>query len=64
MIDVEMWAIKDVEKDQIVKTKWGRSLWSRKQSPKTVNIIGYRKWEKGTDSLKPIKVRVTEITDD
>ena len=64
MIDVEMWAIKDVEKDQIVKTKWGRSLWSRKQSPKAVNIIGYRKWEKGTDNLKPIKVRVTEVTDD
>ena len=64
MIDVEMWAIKDTEKDQMIKTKWGRSLWSRKQSPKTLNIIGYRKWERGTNNFKPIKVRVVEVLDD
>tara|TARA_R110001592_G_scaffold272260_1_gene538935 strand:- start:256 stop:450 length:195 start_codon:yes stop_codon:yes gene_type:complete len=64
MIDTEMWAIKDIEKDKIVMTKWGRSLWLRKQSPNKVNIIGYRRFEGGNADLKPIKVKVTEIIDD
>ena len=64
MIEVEMWAIKDVEKDELIMTKFGRSLWKRKQSPKNVNITGYRHWEKGSDMLKPVKVMIKEIVDD
>ena len=64
MIEVEMWAIKDVEKDVLIMTKFGRSLWKRKQSPKSVNVIGYRHWEKGIDMLQPVKVKIMEIVDD
>ena len=64
MIEVEMWAIKDVEKDELVQTKFGRSLWKRKQSPKNVNVIGYRAWERGYGMLQPVKVKVMEILND
>ena len=64
MIEVEMWAIKDVEKDELVQTKFGRSLWKRKQSPKIVNVIGYRPWERGYGMLQPVKVKVMEILND
>ena len=45
-------------------TKYGRSLWLRKQSPNNVNVIGYRRFEGGNAALKPIRVKVTEIVDD
>ena len=64
MIEVEMWAIKDVEKDELIMTKFGRSLWKRKQSPNNVNVIGYRHWEKGNGMLQPVKVRITELVND
>ena len=64
MIEVEMWAIKDVEKDELIMTKFGRSLWKRKQSQKNVNVIGYRHWEKGNGMLQPVKVRITELVND
>jgi len=64
MIDVERWAIKDRLTDKLVIAKWGRTLWKRKPHPKNVNILGYRHWEKGSDYLTPIKVRVQEIEDE
>ena len=42
MIDVEMWAIKDTEKNTLVVTKWGRNTWKRKVNPDSVNIVGYK----------------------
>lgn len=73
MIDVEMWAIKDKELDKLVITKWGRMLWKRKTHPTQVNVVGYweHKWENGKKvecpkfkRLKPVRVRVQEITND
>ena len=77
MIDIEMWAIKDISKNKLIVTKWGRSTWKRKMYPDGVNIIGYRKYyfDHSTSPptkientkykmLKPIKIRVTEIADD
>ena len=64
MIDVEWWAIKDRLTDKLVANKWGRTLWKRKPHLKNVSIIGYRYWEKGSDYLTPIKVRVQEIEDE
>ena len=77
MIDVEMWAIKDTEKDKLVVTKWGRSTWKRKMNPNSVNIVGYQRYDfdwttkppTRTENvkyknLKPIKIKVKEIIDD
>ena len=77
MIDAEMWAIKDTEKNTLVVTKWGRNTWKRKVNPDSVNIVGYKKynWDSSKQPwvrtecpkykmLKPIKVRVMEIVDD
>tara|TARA_A100000172_G_scaffold36987_2_gene22537 strand:- start:56 stop:289 length:234 start_codon:yes stop_codon:yes gene_type:complete len=77
MIDVEMWAIKDTEKNTLVVTKWGRNTWKRKVNPDSVNIVGYKKynWDSSKQPwvrtecskykmLKPIKVKVMEIVDD
>tara|TARA_R110002153_G_scaffold220123_1_gene372610 strand:- start:241 stop:450 length:210 start_codon:yes stop_codon:yes gene_type:complete len=69
MIDVEMWAIKDTEKDKLIITKFGRSTWKRKMHPKGVNIVGYSGYKKDVDAgsldmLKPIRIRVTELQDD
>ena len=77
MIDVEMWAIKDTEKDKLIITKFGRSTWKRKMNPNSVNIVGYQRYNWDMTSqpwvqtecpkykmLKPIKIRVTEIADD
>lgn len=77
MIDVEMWAIKDTEKDKLVVTKWGRSTWKHKMNPNSVNIVGYQRYDfdwttrpptrtenAKYKNLKPIKIRVKEIIDD
>ena len=77
MIDVEMWAIKDTEKDKLIITKFGRSTWKRKMNPNSVNIVGYQRynWDRTSQPwvrtecpkykmLKPIRIRVTEIADD
>ncbi len=77
MIDAEMWAIKDTEKNTLVVTKWGRNTWKRKVNPDSVNIVGYKKynWDSSKQPwvrtecpkykmLKPIKVRVMEVVDD
>ena len=69
MIEVEMWAIKDTEKDKLVVTKFGRSTWKRKMNPSGVNIVGYRKYQWDTTKqpwvqtecpkykmLKPIRI--------
>ena len=77
MINVEMWAIKDTEKNTLVVTKWGRNTWKRKVNPDSVNIVGYKKynWDSSKQPwvrtecpkykmLKPIRVKVTEIIDD
>jgi len=77
VIDVEMWAIKDTEKNTLVVTKWGRNTWKRKVNPDSVNIVGYKKynWDSSKQPwvrtecpkykmLKPIRVKVTEIIDD
>ena len=39
LIDLEMWALKDVEKNIIIRTKWGRSTWTRKPNVKNLPII-------------------------
>tara|TARA_R110002073_G_scaffold10635_3_gene50525 strand:- start:3981 stop:4178 length:198 start_codon:yes stop_codon:yes gene_type:complete len=60
-IDIEMWALKDVERNTIVRTKWGRSTWTRKPHVNNLPIIpGYYGWEL-RDKLKPIKITVKEI---
>ena len=77
MIDTEMWAIKDTEKNTLVVAKWGRNTWKRKVNPDSVNIVGYKKYNWNSSKqpwvrtecpkykmLKPIKVRVMEIVDD
>ena len=69
MIELEMWAIKDTEKNTLVITKFGRSFWKRKMNPSGVNIVGYSGYKKGVDAgsldmLKPIRVKVVEIADD
>ena len=77
MIDVEMWSIKDTEEDKLIVTKFGRSTWKRKMNPNSVNIVGYNKYNFDLSTqpptrtenakykrLKPIRIRVTEITDD
>ena len=77
MIDIEMWSIKDTEKDKLIVTKFGRSTWKRKMNPNGVNIPGYTRYhyDRSTSPpirtenvkysmLKPIKIRVTEILDD
>jgi len=69
MIELEMWAIKDTEKNTLVITKFGRSFWKRKMNPRGVNIVGYSGYKKDVDAgsldmLKPIRVKVVEITDD
>ena len=62
MIEVEMWAIKDVEKDELVQTKFGRSLWKHKQSPNSVEGDFEKQFHNGM--LQPVKVKVTEILND
>ena len=77
MIDVEMWSIKDTEEDKLIVTKFGRSTWKRKMNPNSVNIVGYSRYDFDWSTrpptrtenakykrLKPIRIRVTEITDD
>ena len=69
MIELEMWAIKDTEKNTLVITKFGRSFWKRKMNTRGVNIVGYRGYKKDVDAgsldmLKPIRVKVVEIADD
>ena len=69
MIELEMWAIKDTEKNTLVITKFGRSFWKRKMSPRRVNIVGYSGYKKDVDAgsldmLKPIRVKIMEIEDD
>ena len=73
MLDVEMWAIKDVKRNILVISKWGRSTWKRKTHPDSVNIVGYykHKWVANVreecpeyKNLKPIKIKVTEIEED
>lgn len=77
MIDVEMWSIKDTEEDKLIVTKFGRSTWKRKMNPNSVNIVGYNRYDFDCSTrpptrtenakykrLKPIRIRVTEITDD
>ena len=77
MIDVEMWAIKDTKEDKLIITKFGRSTWKRKMNPNGVNIPGYNRYDSDWStrpptmretakykSLKPTRIRITEITDD
>ena len=77
MIDVEMWAIKDTKEDKLIITKFGRSTWKRKMNPNGVNIPGYNRYDFDWSTrpptktenakykmLKPIRIKVTEITDD
>tara|TARA_E500000305_G_C3918308_1_gene186829 strand:+ start:449 stop:652 length:204 start_codon:yes stop_codon:yes gene_type:complete len=64
LIDLEMWALKDVEKNTIIRTKWGRSTWTRKPNVKTLPIIiGHYSW-KERSRLKPIKISIKEKVDD
>ena len=72
MIEVEMWAIKDVEKDELIMTKFGRSLvaddsnytflWKHKQSPNSVEGDYLKQFH--NDMLQPVKVKVMEILND
>tara|TARA_R110000803_G_scaffold197360_1_gene260881 strand:+ start:474 stop:707 length:234 start_codon:yes stop_codon:yes gene_type:complete len=77
MIDVEMWSIKDTGEDKLIVTKFGRSTWKRKMNPNSVNIVGYSRYDFDWSTrppirtenakykrLKPIRIRITEITDD
>jgi hypothetical protein len=64
MIDVEMWAIKDVTTNKLVRNKWSRYLFVRKPAYWNMNLPGYYRNNGGMEKLEPIKVRVTEIVDD
>ena len=72
-----MWSIKDTEEDKLIVTKFGRSTWKRKMNPNSVNIVGYSRYDFDWSTrppirtenakykrLKPIRIRITEITDD
>tara|TARA_R110001592_G_scaffold51972_1_gene159493 strand:- start:59 stop:262 length:204 start_codon:yes stop_codon:yes gene_type:complete len=64
LIDLEMWALKDTEKNIIIRTKFGRSTWTRKPNIKNLPIIvGYRSWQERS-KLKPIKINIKELLDD
>ena len=59
-IDIEMWALKDVERNTIVRTKFGRSTWTRKPNVNNLPIlIGYRSSEERS-KLKPIRINIKE----
>ena len=59
-IDIEMWALKDVEHNTIIKTKYGRSTWTRKPNVNNLPTIpGYWSSE-DRGKLKPIKISIKE----
>jgi hypothetical protein len=60
-VNRECWAMKDTERDILVSSKWGRSLWNKKPNPKNINFIGYRKFERGDHMLKPVRVIIKEV---
>lgn len=60
-LEFECWAMKDIDRNKFVSSKFGRSLWIRKPHPNNSTFIGYRHFERGTSMLKPVRVRVTEL---
>lgn len=61
MIDIELWAIKNGDRNGLVGSKTGRTLWKRKPTQAAEAIA----WRANRYGVKvnpiPIKVRIKEI---
>ena len=63
-IDIEMWALKDVEHNTIIKTKFGRSTWTRKPNVNNLPTIpGYWSSE-DRKGLRTVNFEIEENKDE
>lgn len=65
MIDIECWAIKNLDTGYIVGNKEGRTMWKVKPT----NAIDTIKWKAKNYynkelSLVPVRIRITEVNND